>query len=123
MFKVNAGQMRGFRVVRDPESALFEPFDWNGQKYGYIITYGEGTPAIHNGEEWVSVLENIEDAEWDEKLQSLLVEQGTKITTAAATSHVYAELATQMGLMATVAAPVVPPANSDPADEVTYFGA
>lgn len=111
MIKPNAGQMRGFRIVRDPDGVLFNSFDLMGSQYGYILTYGEGVPAIHNGEDWVSVL-TIEDSAFEEKLQGLLVEQGMKIAQAATNNPIYAELAAQMNIYAGATAAVADPASS-----------
>jgi hypothetical protein len=99
MIKPNAGRMRGVRVMRDPDGILLDPFtDESGTKYGYVIVYGEGVPAVHDGETWYPVIDKTEE-EWNDALQTLLVEQGTKIATAAATSPVYAELAKIMNIM------------------------
>ncbi len=107
MIKANAGRMRGVRVMRDPDGILFDPFtDESGTQYGYVIVYGEGLPAVHDGENWHPVTDKTE-AEWDEGLQEMLVQQGTKIAAAAATSPIYAELAAIMNIM--VGAGVVAP--------------
>ena len=99
MIKANAGKMRGVRVMRDPDGVLLDPFvDESGVQYGYVVVYGEGTPAVHDGETWHAVTDKT-DAEWEEGLQNLLIEQGTKIAAAAATSPVYAELAKIMNIM------------------------
>lgn len=106
MFKPEAGQMRGFRIVRDPDGILFDPFDYMGTQMGYVITYGEGVPAIHNGEEWVTVLDDESAAAFETNLQNLIVEQGTKVG-AAIGNPIYAELANQMGMFtgATIGGP------------------
>ncbi len=98
MLKPNAGQMRGFRIVRDPDGILLNPFEIVGMKYGYVLTYGEGNPAIHDGNDWVSVLTGTEE-EFEDNLQSLLVDQGTKVAQAAASNPIYAELAAQMNIL------------------------
>ena len=49
MFKESAGMMRGFRIVRDPDGILFDTFDYMGMQMGYILTYGEGVPSVHDG--------------------------------------------------------------------------
>lgn len=99
MIKPNAGQMRGFRIVRDPDGILFNSFDLMGSQYGYILTYGEGIPSIHDGNDWVPVL-SMDTSDFEQKLQELLVEQGMKISQAASTSPVYAELAAQLNIYA-----------------------
>lgn len=111
MIKPNAGQMRGFRIVRDPDGILFNSFDLMGSKYGYILTYGEGVPAIHNGDDWIPVL-SVESSDFEEKLQGLLIEQGMKISQAASANPVYAELAAQMNIYAGATAAVADPASS-----------
>lgn len=116
MLKPNAGQMRGFRIVRDPDGILLNPFEIMGQTYGYLITYGEGSPAVHNGDDWVSVL-STEESEFEEKLQEILVGQGTRISMSAATNPVYAELAAQMGIMVGAQAT----STADPNSTTTYF--
>ncbi len=98
MIKENAGKMRGVRVMRDPDGILLDPFvDESGNKYGYVIVYGEGTPAVFDGTSWVSVLDG-DDSEWENNLQSMIVDQGTKIAGAAMSSPVYAELAKLMNI-------------------------
>lgn len=58
-----AGQMRGVRVMRDPEGILFSPFTGlDGIQYGYVIVPSEESPAVFDGVEWHSILEDdIED--------------------------------------------------------------
>ena len=99
MFKENAGMMRGFRIVRDPDGILFNPFDYMGAQMGYVLTYGEGVPAVHDGNDWVPVVDEETAKNYDENIQSYLIEQGTKIA-GAVTNPIYAELATQMGMYA-----------------------
>lgn len=120
MFKEGAGQMRGFRIVRDPDGILFDPFEYMGTQMGYVITYGEGVPAIHNGEEWVTVLDDESAARFEENLQDLIVEQGTKIA-AAVQNPIYAELATQMGMYAAASAPTAA-GHAEPGPDVFKFG-
>jgi hypothetical protein len=116
MIKANAGKMRGVRVMRDPDGVLFSPFtDETGMQYGYVIVYGEGYPAVFDGENWHPVSE-VPESEWDDSLQERLVEQGTKIATAAAGSPVYAELAKIMNIMVGVGV-------SAPTDSTYMFGA
>ncbi len=118
MLKPNAGQMRGFRIVRDPNSILINPFDIMGQTYGYVITYGEGSPAVHDGNDWVSVLAD-SNLNFEDKLQEILVEQGTKIAQAAASNPIYMELAAQMNIYA--GAPAGGASQSGPDSTTTYF--
>lgn len=99
MFKEGAGQMRGFRIVRDPDGILLDPFEYMGTQMGYVLTYGEGVPAIHNGEEWVPVVTAEVASSYDDNIQALIIDQGTKVA-AAVQNPIYAELATQMGMYA-----------------------
>ena len=99
MFKEGAGQMRGFRIVRDPDGILIDPFQYMGTQMGYVLTYGEGVPAIHNGEEWVPVVDEESAKSYDDNIQGLIIDQGTKIASAVQ-NPIYAELATQMGMYA-----------------------
>lgn len=117
MLKPNAGQMRGFRIVRDPDGILLNPFEISGMKYGYVFTYGEGNPAVHNGEDWVSVLTGTE-SEFEDKLQELLVGQGTAIAGAASNNPIYAELAAQMNIFVGATAST---GTADPNSTTSYF--
>jgi hypothetical protein len=58
-----AGQMRGVRVMRDPNGILFSPFTaMDGLQYGYVIVPSEESPAVFDGKEWHSILaEDVED--------------------------------------------------------------
>jgi len=115
MIKPNAGKMQGVRVMRDPDGILLDPFtDVDGSKYGYVIVYGEGVPSVFDGEVWHPVITgSVED--WEDQLQQLIVDQGSKIATAAQTSPVYAELAKIMNIF--VGAGV-----GAPSDTVFKFG-
>lgn len=116
MFKEGAGQMRGFRIVRDPDGILLNPFDYAGTQMGYVLTYGEGVPAIHNGEEWVPVVDEESAANYDDNIQALLIDQATKIATAIQ-NPIYAELAAQMGMYAGATQ------GSGPSADTATFGA
>lgn len=116
MLKPNAGQMRGFRIVRDPDGILLNPFEIMGMKYGYVFSYGEGSPAVHNGDEWVSVLTGTE-SEFEDKFQEILVAQGTRIAQAAPSNPIYAELAAQMNILVGATATSTP----DPNATTNYF--
>ncbi len=110
MIKPNAGKMRGVRVMRDPDGVLLDSFvDESGVQYGYVVVYGEGSPAVHDGETWHPVTD-LSEEEWEAGLQELLVNQGNNIAKAAATSPVYAELAKIMNI--TVSAGVGAPSDS-----------
>jgi hypothetical protein len=116
MFKESAGLMRGFRIVRDPDGILYNPFDYMGTQMGYLLTYGEGIPCVHDGQQWVQVIDAESASNFDDDLQTLIVEQATKISAAIA-NPVYAELAAQMGMYAGVAA-----TPADPSASATVFG-
>lgn len=118
MFKEGAGQMRGFRIVRDPDGILIDPFQYMGTQMGYVLTYGEGVPAIHNGEEWVPVVTDEVAASYDDNIQALIIDQGTKIA-GAVTNPIYAELAVQMGMYAGA---TVGETSADPAASAPTFG-
>lgn len=121
MFKENAGQMRGFRIVRDPDGILIDPFQYMGTQMGYVLTYGEGVPAIHNGHEWVPVIEDDLVEKYDDNIQAYIIDQGTKIAASINSNPVYAELATQMGMYA--GASVSATGTAEPTAETTTFGA
>ena len=99
MFKESAGLMRGFRIVRDPDGICFNSFDYMGTQMGYILTYGEGVPSVHDGEKWVQVVSDEVAATFEADSQTLVTEQNTKIA-AAVKNPIYAELAAQMGMYA-----------------------
>jgi hypothetical protein len=107
MIKTNAGMMRGFRIVNDPKGILISPFDSNGIKYGYILTYGEGTPAIHDGTDWVSVLEE-EMPDLEQRLPEYISNQAMAIAMAINEDPVYADLASKMNIVMPGSGPVVP---------------
>lgn len=110
MIKPNAGKMRGVRVMRDPNGILLDSFtDEMGNQYGYVIVYGEGIPAVHDGETWHPIIDGT-DADWENSLQELIVKQGSSIAAAAMTSPVYAELAKVMNIF--VGAGVGAPSDS-----------
>jgi hypothetical protein len=117
MIKPNAGKMQGVRVMRDPDGILLDPFtDVDGSKYGYVIVYGEGVPSVFDGEVWHPVITG-SDADWEDSLQQLIVDQGMKISNAAMTSPVYAELAKLMNIFVGVGA-----STNAPTDTVFKFG-
>lgn len=116
MIKANAGKMRGVRVMRDPEGILLDPFtDDTGIQYGYVLVYGEESPAVFDGENWHSIIDEA-DVNWEEELPEKLHTQAAKIMELAATNQVYAELAKIMNITVGVGAP----ASGNPtADEPT----
>jgi len=116
MFKENAGHVRGFRISRDPQGILFSSFDYAGTQMGYVLTYGEGVPAIHDGTDWVVVLTDEAASTFEDDLQGLLVKQANVIATAM-DEPVYAELGAQMGMYAQVQA-----ASTDPSTTAKLFG-
>lgn len=51
--KQGAGQLRGVRVLPDPEGILLSPFShFDGVQYGYLVIPSEGEPAVYDGENW-----------------------------------------------------------------------
>lgn len=121
MFKPSAGMMRGFRIVRDPDGILFDTFDYMGMQMGYILTYGEGVPSVHDGKDWVVVVDDETAANYDDKLQDYIIQQGTAIAGAIA-NPVYAELATQMGMYAGASATTATTDARGPSESTTTFG-
>lgn len=98
MIRPSAGKMRGAVPMRDPDGILLSPFtDESGTQYGYVIIYGQGVPAVYDGETWHNVI-SVDESQWEEQLQNLIVDQGSKIAQAAMTSPVYAELAKVMNI-------------------------
>jgi hypothetical protein len=54
--KQGAGQLRGIRVLPDPEGILLSPFiHLDGSQYGYLVVPAEGEPAVYDGETWYPV--------------------------------------------------------------------
>jgi hypothetical protein len=121
MFKESAGMMRGFRIVRDPDGILFDTFDYMGMQMGYILTYGEGVPSVHDGKDWVVVVDDETAATYDDKIQEYLIQQGTAVA-GAITNPVYAELAQQMGMYAGAAVSTTPADTRAPDETTTTFG-
>jgi hypothetical protein len=119
MFKENAGMMRGFRIVRDPDGILFGSFDYMGMQMGYVLTYGEGVPAVHDGNDWVVVVDDETAATYEDKIQDYLIQQGTAVA-GAISNPVYAELATQMGMYAGA---TVGSDSREPTEGTATFGA
>lgn len=117
----NAGKLRGVRVVRDPDGILLDPFvDDMGGQVGYVVVYGEGSPAVYDGENWVSIL-NISEDEWNENIQKYVMEQGEKIAQAAQTNEIYRHL-----LAVVYASAGISTESGDmkgPNSETTYYGA
>jgi hypothetical protein len=60
--KQGAGQLRGVRVLPDPEGILLSPFThYDGSQYGYLVVPSEGSPAVYDGENWYSIHTGSED--------------------------------------------------------------
>lgn len=105
MIKSNAGKIRGVRVMRDPAGVLLDPFtDETGMQYGYVLVYGEESPAVFDGENWHSVIDDT-DLNWEETLPEKLQVQAQKIMELASTDPIYAELAKIMNITVSVGAP------------------
>jgi len=97
MIKANSGKMRGVRVMRDPAGILMDPFtDSTGMQYGYVLVYGEEAPAVFDGENWHSIIDETDN--WEETLSEKLQVQATKIMELAPTEPAYAELAKIMNI-------------------------
>jgi hypothetical protein len=97
MIKANSGKMRGVRVMRDPAGILMDPFtDGTGMQYGYVLVYGEESPAVFDGENWHSIIDETDN--WEETLSEVLQVQATKIMELAGSDPVYAELAKIMNI-------------------------
>jgi hypothetical protein len=96
--KPKAGTMRGVRVMRDPQGILMDPFmdPILGNQFGYVVVYGEGEPAVFDGETWHPIYEG-DASGWLANQIPMLQEQMMKIMSAAGTEPVYAELARLMG--------------------------
>lgn len=90
MIKPRAGLMRGARLWPDPDSILFSPFEENGQTLGYVLVYGEESPAVFDGETWHPLLG--EDADWSE-MNPVIAEQYYKIVEHAEKNDAYKQLA------------------------------
>ena len=97
--KPQAGTMRGVRVMRDPQGILMDPFmdPVMGGQFGYVVVYGEGEPAVFDGETWHPIYEG-DASNWVADQMSRLQEQMMKIAQAATTEPVYAELARLLGM-------------------------
>ena len=85
-----AGLMRGARLWPDPDSILFSPFEENGQILGYVLVYGEEAPAVFDGTEWHSIIENPD--QWND-MHPVIAEQYYKIVEHAEKNDAYKQLA------------------------------
>ena len=105
--KPQAGTMRGVRVMRDPQGILTDPYmdPTMGAQFGYVVVFGEGEPAVFDGENWHPIYEG-DAGEWQAWQMTRLQEQALRISHAADKEPVYAELAKLMGI------PVQPNGNS-----------
>jgi hypothetical protein len=121
--KPSAGTMRGVRVVRDPQGILMDPFmdPIMGGQFGYVVVYGEGEPAVFDGETWQPIYEG-DASNWTNDQMARLQEQMVKIAQAAPTEPVYAELARLLG-MPLPSSPFPVPADStfEPAGTVVDY--
>lgn len=119
MIKANSGMMRGVRVMRDPEGILLDPFtDVTGIQYGYVLVYGEESPAVFDGENWHSIID--ENDNWEETLPEKLQVQAQKIMELASTNPIYAELAKIMNITVSVGAPTATAPSGEAPTIVDY---
>lgn len=95
----SAGTMRGVRAVRDPLGILLDPFmdPVTSEKLGYVVVYGEGEPAVFDGETWHPVFEG-DVSSWESEQLEIIQNQMMKIAQAASTEPAYSELASRMGI-------------------------
>jgi hypothetical protein len=99
MIKERIGQMRGFRIIEDPDGVLLGNFDFNGLKMGYLLFPEEGHPAIFDGEAWISIFNEAGLERVDADLPGMIKEQNTKLTSAALTNSAYVDTARALGLI------------------------
>lgn len=88
--KPRAGLMRGARLWADPEGILVSPFMEGPEQMGYVLVYGEESPAVFDGTNWHSILDT--DADWFE-MDQVIAAQYYKILDYADKHEVYKELA------------------------------
>ncbi len=98
--KPSAGTMRGVRVMRDPQGILMDPFmdPVMGGQFGYVVVYGEGEPGVFDGETWHPIYEG-DASNWAIDQMGLIQSQAMKISQAARTEPIYAELARLIGIV------------------------
>ena len=91
--------MRGVRVVRDPLGILIDPYmdPVMGSQFGYVVVYGEDSPAVYDGETWHPIFEG-DGSGWTSNQLEVLQGQMMKIAQAATTEPIYAELAKLLGM-------------------------
>jgi hypothetical protein len=77
MIKPFAGKLRGVRVMPDPLGILLNPFEENGVTYGYVIVQNEESPAVFDGAEWHSIMDD--DSFWEISLNDMFTNQMSKI--------------------------------------------
>jgi hypothetical protein len=121
--KPSAGTMRGVRVMRDPQGILMDPFmdPIMGGQFGYVVIYGESEPAVFDGETWHPIYEG-DASNWHNDQMGRLQEQMAKISQAATTEPVYAELARLLGMpLQTEAFPVPADSTFEPVGTVVDY--
>lgn len=98
--KPQAGTMRGVRVMRDPQGILMDPYTDPvlGGQFGYVVVYGEGEPAVFDGETWHPIFEG-DASDWTSNQMVRIQEQALKVAAGARTEPVYAELARLIGIV------------------------
>lgn len=85
-----AGIMRGARLWPDPDGILEGPFIEDGLQMGYVLVYGEESPAVFDGKTWHDVLNS--DRDWY-AMQDDIAQQYYKIVDHAKENPAYEELA------------------------------
>lgn len=120
--KPQAGTMRGVRVMRDPQGILMDPFmdPVMGGQFGYVVVYGEGEPAVFDGETWHPIYEG-DASNWISEQMGRVQIQAMKIAQAAATEPVYAELGKLIGIIPADSAFPVPTGSTFEEPEVAVI--
>jgi hypothetical protein len=97
--KPSAGTMRGVRVMPDPKGILMDPFvdPVRGDQCGYVVVYGEGAPAVFDGETWHPIFEG-DASGWEADQMNLLQAQAMNIVGVMNDDTAYAELARLLGI-------------------------
>lgn len=92
MIKPYAGKLRGVRVMPDPLGILLNPFEENGSTFGYVIVQNEDSPAVFDGSEWHSILED--DSDWESNMNDMFISQLSKISESVELDPAYERIST-----------------------------